>query len=83
MVNKYWFDEAYQWAIDRMALAGARLVATFDRVVVNDTAVDGSAETVRLSGLRLKFIQTGKLYNYGLAMAAGAALVAVVWWIAF
>ena len=83
LVNKYWFDEAYQWAIDRMALAGARLVATFDRVVVNDTAVDGSAETVRLSGLRLKFIQTGKLYNYGLAMAAGAALAALVWWIAF
>ncbi len=78
----YFFDEAYQWAIDRVALATARLLAAFDRVVVNDTAVDGSAETVRRSGLRLKFVQTGKLYNYGMAMAAGAVALAVAWWIA-
>ena len=83
LVNGYWFDEAYQRAIDRVALAGARLTATFDRVVVNDTAVDGSAETVRLSGLRLKFVQTGKVYNYGAAMALGAVVVAVIWWLAF
>ena len=82
LVQKYYVDEAYQWAIDRLVLAFGRLVAVFDRVVVNDTAVDGSAETVRSSGIQLRYIQTGRIYNYGLAMALGVVVVAVVWWVA-
>ena len=80
LVQKYYVDEAYQWAIDRLVLAFGRLVAVFDRVVVNDTAVDGSAETVRSSGIQMRYIQTGRIYNYGLAMALGAVVLAVIWW---
>ena len=79
--EKYYVDEAYQWAIDRLALAFGRLVAVFDRVVVNDTAVDGSAETVRSSGIQMRYIQSGRVYNYGLAMALGAVVLAVIWWV--
>ena len=82
LVEKYYVDEAYQWAIDRLVLVFGRLVAVFDRVVVNDTAVDGSAETVRSSGIQLKYIQTGRIYNYGLAMALGVVALAVIWWVA-
>ena len=82
MAEKYYVDKVYQWAIDRLVLAFGRLVAVFDRVVVNDTAVDGSAETVRSSGIQLRYIQTGRIYNYGLAMALGVVVVAVVWWVA-
>ena len=82
LAEKYYVDEAYQWTIDRLVLAFGRLVAVFDRVVVNDTAVDGSAETVKSSGIQLRYIQTGRIYNYGLAMAVGVVVLAVIWWVA-
>ena len=81
LVGRYFVDELYQWVIDRIVLVSGRLVATFDRVVVNDTAVDGSADSIRSSGFRMKFVQTGRLYNYGLAMVAGVVALAVIWWV--
>ena len=81
LVNKYYVDEAYQWVIDKLALALARFVAVFDRAVVNDVGVDGPADMVKTSGLRMKFVQTGKIYNYGMAMAAGVVVLALIWWV--
>ena len=79
--NKYYIDEAYQWFVNRVVLASGNFVALFDRVVVNDTGVDGSAMTVLLSALRLRYAQTGRMYNYGLAMAAGVLGLALIWWV--
>ena len=81
LAEKYYVDEAYQWTIDRLVLVFGRAIAAFDRVVVNDTAVDGSAETVRSSGIYLRYVQTGRIYNYGLAMALGVVVLAVIWWV--
>ena len=81
LAEKYYVDEAYQWTIDRLVLVFGRAIAAFDRVVVNDTAVDGSAETVRSSGIYLRYVQTGRIYNYGLAMALGVVALAVIWWV--
>ena len=81
LVSRYYVDDIYQWVIDRAVLVFARLVATFDRIVVNDTAVDGSADAVKSSGLRLKFVQTGRVYNYGMAMATGVVALALIWWV--
>ena len=80
--RRYYIDELYQWVIDKIALAFGRFVALFDRVVVNDTAVDGSADSVKASGFRVRFAQTGRLYNYGMAMAVGAVVLALIWWVA-
>ena len=80
--RRYYVDELYQWVIDKIALAFGRFVALFDRVVVNDTAVDGSADSVKSSGFRVRFVQTGRLYNYGMAMAAGTVILALIWWVA-
>ncbi len=82
LVNKYYIDEIYQWVIDRVALAFSRFVALFDRAVVNDTGVDGSAWTVMLSAVRMRLVQTGRMYNYGLAMALGVVGLALIWWLA-
>ena len=79
-LNKYYVDDAYQWAVDRVVLTFGTLVAAFDRIVVNDTGVDGPALLVRLSAFRARFVQTGRLYNYGLAMALGILVLAVLWW---
>ena len=79
--NKYYIDEAYQWFVNRVVLASGNFVALFDRIVINDTGVDGSAMTVLLSALRLRYAQTGRMYNYGLAMAAGVLGLALIWWV--
>ncbi len=81
LVNKYYIDEAYQWAIDNVVLVTARLLAVFDRVVINDTGVDGPAISVRMSALRTRVIQTGYLFTYGAAMAFGTVGLALIWWI--
>ena len=81
LVNKYYVDEGYQWVIDRIALVFARFVAVFDRAVVNDVGVDGPADMVKLSGLRMRFAQTGRIYNYGMAMAVGVVVLALIWWV--
>ena len=79
--NKYYLDYAYQWGIDRVVLAFSRLIALFDRTVVNDVAVNCVGESVRRSGLNLRYHVTGKMYNYALGMAVGAVLVSIFWWI--
>ena len=81
LVNKYYIDEMYQWVVNRVVLAFGNFVAVFDRIVINDTGVDGSAITIWLSALRLRLVQTGRMYNYGMAMALGVFALALIWWI--
>ena len=77
----FWIDAIYQLVIDRIVLESGRLIATFDRIVINDTGIDGSAKSVLLSALKVRLIQTGKIYNYGTAMAFGVFLAVIVWWV--
>ena len=81
LVNKYYLDDMYQWAIDRVVLAFSGAVALFDRVVVNDGGVNGAADTVRNSGFRIRYLETGMLYNYALGMVLGVVAVALFWWL--
>jgi NADH-quinone oxidoreductase subunit L len=82
LANRYYIDDAYQWVIDRIVLTLGRIVAWFDRNIVNDTAVDGSAGLGVFAGFGMKFLETGKLPNYALAIVAGviglAALLLVL-----
>ncbi len=80
-VRKYYVDDAFQWVVDRAVLAFGRVVAAFDRVVINDGGVDGPALLVRYSAFRARFVQTGRLYNYGLVMALAVVVLAVGWWL--
>ena len=47
------------------------IVSWFDRYVVNDTGVDGSAQVTGFSGNVLKYLQTGRVPNYAMAIAIG------------
>ena len=76
--NRYYIDDAYQWVIDRVVLTLGTIVAWFDRNIVNDTAVDGSAGLGLFAGFELKFLETGKLPNYALAIVAGVIGLAVL-----
>ncbi len=78
LVNKFYFDEMYQKAIDRGVLGFSYLVAWFDRYMVNDTGVDGSAQVTGYSGYILKFLQSGRVPNYAMAITLGVVGLAVL-----
>ncbi|MBK6562755.1 MAG: NADH-quinone oxidoreductase subunit L [Dehalococcoidia bacterium] len=69
--RKFYFDELYQAVIDRGVLGFSYVVSWFDRYVVNDTGVDGSAQVTGFSGGVLKYLQTGRVPNYAMAIALG------------
>jgi NADH-quinone oxidoreductase subunit L len=76
--NKFYVDDAYQWVIDRVVLVVAGIVSWYDRVVVNDTGVNGPADATRFSGFLLKFHETGRMPNYALLMTVGVVVLAVI-----
>ncbi len=76
----YFFDDVYQWTVDRVVLVFAAFIGFFDRVVVNDVGVNGPADSVKRSAFSLRQHVTGRVYNYALAMVIGAVGVAVGWW---
>ena len=76
--NKFYFDEMYQWLIDRVLLVAAYGVAWFDRNIINDTGVDGTSSLMSYFGYRLKLFQTGRIPNYALAIIAGIITLVVV-----
>jgi NADH-quinone oxidoreductase subunit L len=78
LTNKFYMDDLYQAIIDRVVLAFGGFVALFDRRVVNDVGVNGSGSIPVVAGAVLRLHQTGKLYNYGLAMVLG--VLAIVLW---
>ncbi len=75
--HKFYFDELYQGVVDRGVLGFSYIVSWFDRYVVNDTGVDGSAQMTGYTGFLLKYLQTGKVPNYAMAIALGVVLLAV------
>ena len=79
--NKYYFDEVYQWTIDRIVLVLASFIGFFDRAVVNDIAINGPADTVRKFGIALRLHVTGHLYSYALAMTLGVVGLGIFWWL--
>ena len=78
LANRYYIDEIYQFAIDHIVLGAGAFIAWFDRVVVNDGGVNGSANIGYLAGFEVKFLQTGRLPNYALAIVAGILLLSIV-----
>jgi NADH-quinone oxidoreductase subunit L len=79
--NKYYFDEAYQWMVDRVVLIFSAFIALFDRTVVNDLGVNGPADSIRRLGITLRLHVTGHVYSYMLAMVLGTVGLAVFWWL--
>ena len=76
--NKFYVDDFYQWVINNIVLVFARAVAFFDRVVINDTGINGTGHVTGGLSFLLKFQQTGKLPNYALAMIIGLVVLVVV-----
>jgi proton-translocating NADH-quinone oxidoreductase chain L len=78
LYNKYYFDELYQWIIDRIVLGISGLVAVFDRKVVNEGVVDRPAATTGRLGWALRFLETGRISDYAFAFVVGILIVGVI-----
>jgi len=79
--NKYYFDEVYQWTIDRVVLVFSRSIAFFDRAIVNDIMVNGPADVTRKFGIAIRVHVTGHVYTYTLAMAIASIGLAIFVWL--
>ena len=77
LTDKYRVDEMYQWAIVQplRGLGYAFFIA--DRLII-DGLVTLAGTVPRLLGIAVRPTQSGKLQGYGLGMAAGAAVIAVM-----
>ena len=78
LLQRYYMDHLYQVTIDKVILGFATAVARFDRLVINESGVDGMAQGIGFTGFRLKFLQTGRIPSYALAMGVGVAVLALV-----
>ena len=81
LFNKYWIDELYSALIVKpVHRFSVFLWKIFDELIIDTLVINGAAFTVELTGDMLRFIQTGNVRNYALAVAAAVlALAAVLW----
>jgi NADH-quinone oxidoreductase subunit L len=77
-VNKYYVDDAYQLVFARGGVIFSKLLWWFDAKVI-DGAVNGAGWVAQRLGGGLRRVQTGRVQNYGLGMAAGMVLVLVAY----
>ncbi len=75
LLHKFYFDELYDWIINRILLSISALTALFDRKIVNNFGVDGSGWLTIKSGALIRYHQTGRIYHYALGFVVGAVLV--------
>jgi len=81
LVNRFYMDHAYQWAVDQLVLRTSQALALFDRRVVNDRGVNGPAQGVAETGRRLRRHVTGLFADYGAGMIAGVGALALLLWL--
>jgi NADH-quinone oxidoreductase subunit L len=77
VANKFYIDEFYMLLINGLFLTGTRVVAWFDRHVV-DGAVNVAGFLSRRTGDALRLTVTGKVQNYALVIFGGVAAALVV-----
>jgi NADH-quinone oxidoreductase subunit L len=77
-VNKYYVDDIYQLVFARGGVLLSNLLWWFDAKVI-DGAVNGAGWVAQRGGAVLRTVQTGRVENYGLGMAAGLVLVVLAY----
>jgi NADH-quinone oxidoreductase subunit L len=82
LLNKWYFDELYDWMFVRAALLlGDGLWKSGDGAVIDGLGPNGVAAVTRDLARQASRLQTGYLYHYAFAMMIG--LVAIVTWYLF
>jgi NADH:ubiquinone oxidoreductase subunit 5 (subunit L)/multisubunit Na+/H+ antiporter MnhA subunit len=76
-VNKYYVDDLYQLVWARGGVLVSNALWWFDAKVI-DGAVNGAGWLASTIGGGLRKVQTGRVENYGLGIAAGLAIVVLI-----
>lgn len=76
-IDKWLFDDFYQFFVDKIYLAFANGSAIFDRQAI-DGLVNLSGQSVNASGQALKQLQSGRVQTYIGVMFFGTALLALL-----
>ena len=77
MKARFWFDEIYQWFIDKVQERLAKLADIIDRWIIAGLLVRGAHGSTEFAGRVLRLAQTGNLQTYAFWFAAGLAAVLV------
>ena len=77
MKARFWFDEIYQWFIDKAQERLAKLADIIDRWIIAGLLVRGAHGSTEFAGRVLRLAQTGNLQTYAFWFAAGLAAVLV------
>jgi NADH-quinone oxidoreductase subunit L len=77
-VNKYYVDEIYQLVFAQGGVFVANVLWWFDTRII-DGIVNGAGWVATTIGGALRKVQTGRVENYGLGIAAGLAIVLLVY----
>jgi NADH-quinone oxidoreductase subunit L len=75
LLNKWYFDELYDWLFVKPTFALGRLLWKRGDGAVIDGTIDGTAGGVRWTTGRVVKLQTGYVYHYAFAMLIGVALI--------
>jgi NADH-quinone oxidoreductase subunit L len=81
LLNKWYFDELYNFIFVRPAFALGRLLWKGGDGAIIDGTIDGTAETVVRVTDRVVKLQTGYMYHYAFAMLIGVA--AILTWLTY
>ncbi|WP_406678309.1 NADH-quinone oxidoreductase subunit L [Moorella sp. ACPs] len=76
LVNKYYIDEIYMWLFRRVVLGLSEAFNWHDRHVV-DGIFDGVGDMTRISGRKLRLLQTGNLQTYALVIFTAVVIIAL------
>ncbi len=79
LVQKYWFDQLYQFVFAAGGRAlGKLLWQVGDVQLIDGAMVNGSAQSVGVMSRVIRHIQTGYLYHYAFAMILGLIALLVI-----
>src|SRR5262245_50904378 len=79
LLNKWYFDELYDWLLVRPAMRLGRILwKQGDGAIIDGLGPDGVASRVLWTTGRVVRLQTGYVYHYAFAMLIGVALL-VTW----
>ncbi|MGE3742711.1 MAG: NADH-quinone oxidoreductase subunit L [Geminicoccaceae bacterium] len=75
LLNKWYFDELYDWLLVRPAFAIGRVLWKVVDGTIIDGTIDGIAKVVLWGTGRIVRLQTGYVYHYAFAMLIGVAAI--------
>lgn len=77
LYNKYYIDDFYNWAFDRIMLVSGRAFDWLDHKVI-DGIFDGFARLIGITGSKARVAQTGYLQSYALVIFTAVVIIVIV-----